>query len=217
MNNKKHNFTRDTERVGRVRWYHGETPTGEKITVEITDCESAFKYKRSCAWFWRYDKKIKTKRGAQTYKYKSVQTYCERPRTHSICLELYNPTIKANGREISHKYDHSADDTILSAIWKQATENKEASEPTKWGEFDDLTKLSDKDFQRLYNKARRLFAKLPEKYITKYGNYLRFENESCFISSSDLHGFYFPNINSDLVCIAFKNGRAVAVYDMGGE
>jgi len=210
----KENYFELERTTGHARWYVGTTKTGEKITVEIADCKSDFKYRRSLAWFWRYNHEIKTKRGEKVYDYKSVQTYCERPNDkHGLCLALYNPTIKANGRQINHIYDKSNDETILRAIWKKANANKETSDPKKWGEFDNLYMIGDKQYRKLYNKARKLFVKLFESYITMQNRYATFENENCFISSSSLHGFYFPNINTHLLCIAFKNGQPVALYD----
>lgn len=66
--------------------------------------------------------------------------------------------------------------------------------------FDNLYNLSDAEFKKLKNKAKKLFIKYT-------GNYTLFDLENCFISSSSLHGFYFPNLNNKINCISFINKK----------
>ena len=68
--------------------------------------------------------------------------------------------------------------------------------------FDNLYNISDKLYNKLYKKAKTLFY--------KYYN-VSFENNACFISSSALHGFYFPNLEN-IVCISFINEKPIILY-----
>lgn len=188
----------------RRRIYHAITPTGENIAVEISDCETGFKYRKDFGWFWRFNKQIKTKKGATKYNYKNVQTYCEREKDF-VCMSLYNVSVKKDGT-ISHKYDHATDQTILEAIWKKATENKENINEINFNDFDNLEGLTDRGYKALFEKAKKAYQK------TQY-RYKRFEDQACFISSSSLHGFYFPNLGAGLRCIAFRNCKPVLIFD----
>jgi len=62
--------------------------------------------------------------------------------------------------------------------------------------FDKLNKLTDKEY-KLYERRARKIAK---------ENGINFDQEACFISSNDLHGFYFPNLEK-YSCISFINGN----------
>jgi hypothetical protein len=67
--------------------------------------------------------------------------------------------------------------------------------------FRKLDKLSDQEY-KLYERRARKLAK---------ANGINFDQESCFISSNDLHGFYFPNLKYR--CISFINGKAYLLSD----
>lgn len=68
--------------------------------------------------------------------------------------------------------------------------------------FDNLDKISDKDFKKLERRA---------KECASYHG-INF-NESCFISSCGVaHGFYFPNSNKGYM-ICFCRGEAVLLND----
>lgn len=69
--------------------------------------------------------------------------------------------------------------------------------------FDDLQNLSNDDFKKLYNKAKKIYYE-----FTQENN---FKNENAFISSSSLNGFYFPNLQSVRV-IAFINKKPILLY-----
>ena len=85
----------------------------------------------------------------------------------------------------------------------------------KFDSFDKLDNISDEDFKTLYKKAQLEFYYLKHDYIINES--YNFKDENCFISSSDLHGFYFPNIelkykNYDFLCIGFLKGEAHAIF-----
>ena len=63
--------------------------------------------------------------------------------------------------------------------------------------FDKLDKLTDKEYKLCERRARKLAKE----------NGINFDQEACFISSNDLHGFYFPNLEK-YSCISFINGKA---------
>lgn len=65
--------------------------------------------------------------------------------------------------------------------------------------------LSDKEYKRLYKEAKREFKKHSNE---------SFEENACFISSSALHGFYFPNLE-DIRVIAFnkKTNKPEVIYN----
>jgi len=64
--------------------------------------------------------------------------------------------------------------------------------------FDKLDTLSDNEYKQLKRKAKLLYI--------RYLNKNNFNNEVCFISTSDLHGFYFPNLEN-IRCISFINKK----------
>ena len=67
------------------------------------------------------------------------------------------------------------------------------------------TSLSDKEYKRLYKEAKREF----EKYSNE-----SFKEHACFISSSALHGFYFPNLeNIRVVAFNKKTGKAEVIFN----
>lgn len=204
----KHNFIKSTFHTTASRWFYGMTPTGEQIIVNISDCSTGFKYRRDAGWFWRFNKQIKVERGATSYKYKSVQTYTEKNGVN-VCLGLYNPT--HNGQQINHIYDKASDEVILSAVWKLANKHKALLTDENAHTFDDLSDKHGAKYNALVKRARVLFRTLHENHT--HLNRDTFDREACFISSSEPNGFYFPNINTNLRCIAFKNGRAVALYN----
>ena len=63
--------------------------------------------------------------------------------------------------------------------------------------YEAFDKITEKEY-KLYERRARKLAK---------ENGINFDQEACFISSSDLHGFYFPNLK-DYRCISFINGKA---------
>ena len=63
--------------------------------------------------------------------------------------------------------------------------------------FKKLDKLTDKEY-KLYERRARKLAK---------ENGIDFDQEACYITSGDLHGFYFPNLK-EYRCISFINGKA---------
>lgn len=65
--------------------------------------------------------------------------------------------------------------------------------------------LSDKEYKRLYKEAKKEF----NKHFKE-----SFEEHACFISSSALHGFYFPNLENIRV-IAFnkKTNKPEVIYN----
>ncbi len=73
------------------------------------------------------------------------------------------------------------------------------------------------DFKKLNNLSDTEYKKLETKAKTLYKNYTglnNFNSESCFISSSDLNGFYFPN-SCIVRCIAFlksNNKPCILIY-----
>ena len=68
----------------------------------------------------------------------------------------------------------------------------------------DMT-LSDKEYKRLYKEAKKEF----NKHFKE-----SFEEHACFISSSALHGFYFPNLEK-VALIAFnkKTNKPEVIYN----
>lgn len=90
--------------------------------------------------------------------------------------------------------------------------------------FDNLDRLPDDDFSGLEKKVKIKMLKLKNNDDIIFNkNDFRISDEMCFISSSDLHGFYFPNLfikyndifnnNYNFLSIAFLNGEAVAVFE----
>lgn len=66
--------------------------------------------------------------------------------------------------------------------------------------------LNEKEFKKLKLKALK-------KFLWYTGNHKEiFNNNFCFISSSCLHGFYFPNYES-IYCIAFINRKAIIILN----
>lgn len=63
--------------------------------------------------------------------------------------------------------------------------------------FKKLDKLTDQEY-KLYQRRARKLAK---------ANGINFDQEVCYITTTDLHGFYFPNLK-DYRCISFINGKA---------
>ena len=65
--------------------------------------------------------------------------------------------------------------------------------------------LSNKEYKRLYKEAKKEF----NKHFKE-----SFEEHACFISSSALHGFYFPNLeNIRVVAFNKKIGKAEIIYN----
>lgn len=63
--------------------------------------------------------------------------------------------------------------------------------------FRKLDKLSDQEY-KLYERRARKLAK---------ENGINFDQEAVYITTNDLHGFYFPNLEK-YRCISFINGKA---------
>ena len=63
--------------------------------------------------------------------------------------------------------------------------------------YEAFDKITDKEYKTYERRARKLAKE----------NGIDFEQEACFISNSDLHGFYFPNLK-EYRCISFINGKA---------
>lgn len=63
----------------------------------------------------------------------------------------------------------------------------------KFSSFDNLYKYID-NYEELEKKAKRKMLFLKNKPGLTISKNFNFNDESCFISSNDLHGFYFPNI-----------------------
>lgn len=73
--------------------------------------------------------------------------------------------------------------------------------------FDNLEKITEKDFKILRFRALKI-------YTAYTGNHKEiFNNQSCFISSSSLNGFYFPNGPHILKCICFIDGKAILILN----
>lgn len=75
-----------------------------------------------------------------------------------------------------------------------------------FNDFKELNNLSDTEYKKLETKAKTLY-----KNYTGLNN---FNSESCFISSSSLNGFYFPN-SRVVRCIAFlksNNKPCILIY-----
>lgn len=66
--------------------------------------------------------------------------------------------------------------------------------------------LDDTKYKELEEKAYNIF-----KEFTQHSKQF-FKSQSCFISSSDLQGFYFPCYNA-LNCIAFIKGVAYIILN----
>lgn len=79
-----------------------------------------------------------------------------------------------------------------------------------FGSFDSLDDLTGRQYKAAIEKAKRC-AKRENLFI-----FYNWDKQACFITSGSLHGFYFPNREGALRCIAFRKGRAVAVYDTEG-
>lgn len=69
--------------------------------------------------------------------------------------------------------------------------------------FDDLYNIIDKKYKELYKKAKKLYY--------DYTKRMDFSDQVCFISSSSLNGFYFPNVE-DVRCIAFIDSKPILLY-----
>lgn len=60
-------------------------------------------------------------------------------------------------------------------------------------------------FDKITEKEYKLYERRARKLAKENG--INFDQEACFINSSDLHGFYFPNLKENR-CISFINGKA---------
>lgn len=58
-------------------------------------------------------------------------------------------------------------------------------------------KITEKEYKMYERRARKLAKE----------NGINFDQEACYITSGDLHGFYFPNLK-EYRCISFINGKA---------
>lgn len=130
----------------------------------------------------------------------------------------YNPTITKD-HKINFKYLLAPTEAnmikLLNLCYKLA--NKpiyDIDDPAMdWDQFDKLDGgLSDKEYKKLENKARKLWFKMG---LPNFCCGCNFDREACFTSSSAIHGFYFPNLNSVVRCIAFINKKPVLVYSTG--
>ena len=95
-----------------------------------------------------------------------------------------------NGRMI--KFTSYAPNQKEKAVTELLSDNYELST------FDRLDNITDRAYNALYRKAK--------KACIKHG--VNFEEEQAFTSSSDLHGFYFPN-NATYRGVFFVKGNAV--------
>lgn len=72
--------------------------------------------------------------------------------------------------------------------------------------------LSDEEYETLKARAADRWLMLQKLGIVSQNE--NFENESCWITSGDLHGFYFPNSRSGINAIVFGvYGRVVCVLN----
>lgn len=99
-----------------------------------------------------------------------------------------------NGRMI--KFTSYAPNQKEKAVTELLSDNYELST------FDRLDNITDRAYNALYRKAK--------KACERKG--VNFKEEQAFISSSDLHGFYFPN-NAEYRGVFFIKGNAVLMRD----
>ena len=60
-------------------------------------------------------------------------------------------------------------------------------------------------FDKITEKEYKLYERRARKLAKENG--INFDQEAVYITTSDLHGFYFPNLK-DYRCISFINGKA---------
>lgn len=193
----------------RKRFYRATLNNGELLSVEIVDCQSDLKARNSLAYNWKKAGYINTKRGQKIYKYKSVQTYTEEPASRFPCMGLYNPT--HTGGRLNFKHDQETDSQLLKRIIKRSLKNKIVLTDAEISAgFDSLENLTPQQFKRKEKQAKKI-------YQSTFYKYAKFEDQSAFISSSSVPGFYFPNLGARLRCVAFRKGRAVLCYSEGEQ
>lgn len=190
---------------GRSMVFEGKNAKGQTVTLEIWKCEENPKskcFKYFLGNLWAKSGYIK----APINSYWCVSECVTESNGDCHSDERYNLTITAH--KINREGMKEATPEQLKKILDYAT--KELNKPfeTTDGEgFDDLGSLSDKAYKALEQKAK--------KCAMKENPFLRWEwgKQACFVSSSNIHGFYFPNLGTSLRCIAFRAGKAVAVYE----
>lgn len=189
-------------------WFKFINNKGEKVIIEVSFCFTDPKHKKSLPNLWLkngYTEKL-------INNYITINTYVY---NDFGCWGFYNPTI-TNDHKINFKklLEPSEENKIklLNEVYKLANKPFYNLEDKNFNfkEFDKLENLNNKEFNKLYKKAKKLWknSNMPNF------NFCNFETNNCFISSSDLHGFYFPNLNSSIRCIAFINKKPVLVYSV---
>lgn len=68
---------------------------------------------------------------------------------------------------------------------------------------DSLQKLNNKEYKKLYNKAKKLYFEFTNKN--------NFHDEAAFISTSNIDGFYFVNLEN-IKMIAFIDEKPILFY-----
>lgn len=178
---------------------------GYKIMVEICQTECDPKDKKTLPYIWfkkGYTKKI-------INNYLTCNTYVKDLEGQE--WDVYNPTHKKGKIDFKWILEATPENEIKLVNKVYDLANKDH---LKYSNiiYDDFNRFDDclgiKEYSTLYKKAEKTFKSL---FINAYK---KFENEACFISTGSLHGFYFPNLKNGLKCIAFKNGKATAIYNI---
>lgn len=119
--------------------------------------------------------------------------------THNKTLSKQNYYILDEIKtEIEKDFENLLKESYKKAVFIPLTETD-----LKYKCFDNLYNLSDKKFLQLKRKAKKLY------YNFTHEN--NFDLENCFISSSSLHGFYFPNLQI-INCICFIDEKPILLY-----
>ena len=201
---EKNGFRKTQDRDnGRHMVFEGKSAKGQIVTLEISKIEGNPKDKHFLGSMWAKSGYIKAPIASYWFVSESVLE------ANGDCHadERYNLT--HTDHKVNIEGMKEATEEQLAKILAYATKelNKAPTTTEEAGSFDDLGTLSDKAYKALEKKAKAC--------AMKENPFLRWEwdKQACFISSSDIQGFYFPNYNGALRCIAFRNKRAVAVYD----
>lgn len=182
--------------------FEGTSAKGQIVTLEISKIEGNPKSKTFLGNIWAKHGYIEAPIASYWFVSESVLE------ANGDCHadERYNLTHTDHKVNIEGMKEATSEQ--LAKILAHATKelNKRITTDEAEG-FDDLGKVGDKEYRALEKKAKACAMKENPFLCWEW------DKQACFISSSDIQGFYFPNLGTSLRCIAFRNGKAVAVFD----
>ena len=189
-------------------WYSFMNTIGENVVIEITKTTHGLKSKRDLMRIWHkhgwMSERLSTHWSVNVYVTDIV----------GDCWGRYNPQVtkdhKINFDWILEATEENKikilNEVYRLANWQYVHGRAMLLSEVKFIEFDKLDNLTPKAYLSIEAKAKRLYKSLTIRH------FLPWHEQACFVSSSALHGFYFPNVQG-LRAIAFRNGKAVIIYD----